>query len=491
MHFPLRITWHKQLLWMVMLVLMGSVATAILTGKLLFLLAPLLLLLLVAGIYYPQLLFFLLIFSIPFSAEIQVTVLLGTDIPDEALMWLVSLIVLLMMLFRPPFVSGLFFQHSLTGVLAVHMLWIVVCCIFSYQPLLSLKYFAAKTWYVLPFVLGSFLLLKNKKTIIAAGLLLLAGITMVTAIVFIKHAVAGFSFDKVSEVTLPFFRNHVNYAAMLVCLVPVAVMALVYSEKHKGFLILLVVFMLTALFFSYSRGAWIALLAGLLTAAAVKWKVLKWLGIIVAIITVVVFYNLARNNRYLDYRPDFYKTIYHEEFSQHIQATYKMHDLSTAERFYRWIAAFRMMEGHWFTGYGPNNFYHYYKPHTVTVFRTYVSDNREKSTVHNYFLLLMTEQGLPGVLIFVVLLTAMFAKAQQLYHAITDKFYKSVYLVIASVLGMITVLISLSDLIETDKIGSLFFLCLGLLITMDLMNRNQKVQVSDARLPDGQATAAQ
>jgi len=32
----------------------------------------------------------------------------------------------------------------------------------------------------------------------------------------------------------------------------------------------------------------------------------------------------------------------------------------------------------------------------------------------------------------------------------------------------------LSDLIETDKVGSLFFLCLSLLITVDLQTRKNK-----------------
>jgi O-antigen ligase len=39
----------------------------------------------------------------------------------------------------------------------------------------------------------------------------------------------------------------------------------------------------------------------------------------------------------------------------------------------------------------------------VKSFRTYVSDNPEKSTTHNYFLLQLAEQGIPGFLLFAIL----------------------------------------------------------------------------------------
>jgi O-antigen ligase len=54
-------------------------------------------------------------------------------------------------------------------------------------------------------------------------------------------------------------------------------------------------------------------------------------------------------------------------------------------------------------GHGPGNFYPTYKKYTVTEFSTYLSDNDEKSTVHNYFLLLLVEQGIIGLAIFLAL----------------------------------------------------------------------------------------
>jgi len=192
---------------------------------------------------------------------------------------------------------------------------------------------------------------------------------------------------------------------------------------------------------------------------------LSWLIGSVTLIVIAAVLWFSSGNRYLDFRPVYEQTIYHSNFDEHIEATYTMRDLSTAERFYRWIAAFRMSSEKLLTGYGPNSFYYEYKPYAVNSFTTYVSDNREHSTVHNYFLLLLTEQGIPGLLLFVVLFFSMMLYAQRLYHQSQDKWEKGLMLVLVSLLGMIGVLIFLSDLMETDKIGSLFYICLGLLVS--------------------------
>ncbi|MEO7984463.1 MAG: O-antigen ligase family protein, partial [Bacteroidota bacterium] len=146
-------------------------------------------------------------------------------------------------------------------------------------------------------------------------------------------------------------------------------------------------------------------------------------------------------------------------------------DVSTEERFYRWIAGIRMIKDNWLTGYGPNTFYNNYKSYTIPAYKTWVSDNPEHSTVHNYFLLTAIEQGIPGLLFLFILLGAMIWYAQHLYQRVKDIFYKTVATVTAVVLSMIIVLNFLSDLVETDKIGSLFFLCLSLLIVTDMNTR--------------------
>jgi O-antigen ligase len=252
-------------------------------------------------------------------------------------------------------------------------------------------------------------------------------------------------------------------------------------------LALLIGFWLVALFFSYSRGAWIAGLAGMLSFLSIRYRFFPALTLFFTVLICAAFIYFSGSNRYLDYRPDFDRTIYHRDFREHLKATYRLTDLSTAERFYRWIAAYRMTDGHYLFGYGPNSFYPEYKAYTVTAFRTYVSDNPERSTVHNYFLLLLIEQGLPGLFIFIFLLITAFRKAGELYHRPGSAFRTIVAGAIAAILGMIIVLNLLSDLIETDKIGSIFFIALGMLAVLDYLfpeNKPEETHDRTGNLPD-------
>ena len=126
-----------------------------------------------------------------------------------------------------------------------------------------------------------------------------------------------------------------------------------------------------------------------------------------------------------------------------------------------------MSKDRWFTGFGPTTFTRQYKSYTIPAFRTWVSDNREQSTVHNYFLLLLIEQGVAGLLFFLLLLGAMLYKAQAIYHRTNDPFWKTTVVTIASILLMQCTVNFLSDLIETDKVGSVFYLCIAFLLIAD------------------------
>lgn len=424
-----------------------------------------LVLLLLTGFSRPAFLYFVLLATIPLSAEYQFNSSLGTDVPDEAIMWLLSPIVLFHIIRNGSF---RLLSSPIILLIVLSFVWTCFTVLFSGVPLVSVKFVLAKAWYILPFVFGSMLFVRSESSQWIAAKAILLPMLFAAIVIMFRHAGSGFRFETVNDVTAPFFRNHVNYGALLVCVVPVAFAA--YRLK-RGFWIAVPLILLVALVFSYSRGAWLALAAAIVTIMVMRKGWMKWLIGLTAVLVLAASVWLLNGNRYLRYRPLYERTIYHASFDEHMQATYNLQDLSTMERFYRWIAAVNMAKQNWITGHGPNSFYPIYKSYTVNEFRTYVSANPEKSTVHNYFLLLLTEQGIPGVLFFAVLLVVMIMKAQHVYLHSSLPHLRSVALVIGAVLAMIFVLINLSDLIETDKIGPVFYICAGLLAGMDLRER--------------------
>lgn len=419
--------------------------------------------------YFPSMAWFLLICSIPLSAEVRFNDMLGTDIPDEPAMLLLTGVFLLTMASGKLRNSTALLKHPVFFWVVLLFCWAVVCTAFSTGPLLSLKYLLAKTWYIIPFVLMPWFLFTGKRQFawLAASLLIPMGIAVIYTLT--RHAQQGFLFDNANHVVKPFFRNHVNYAAMLVCLMPVLYFS-ARNTRNKRLLVVLygmLFFSLVALFFSFSRGAWLALATGIIAAMLIRIRLLPYVFVAVLaglILTVAWFSN---NNRYLAYHHNYKKTIYHSNFTDHLQATFRNTDLSNAERVYRWIAALRMSMEHPVTGFGPGTFYQNYKPYGVSYFKTWVSDNPERSTVHNYFLLLLTEQGIPALIMFCILLWVLFVRLQKRYHQSTDPFYRGVAMCTGVILVMIITVNMLSDLIETDKIGSLFYLCCGMVILLE------------------------
>ena len=153
------------------------------------------------------------------------------------------------------------------------------------------------------------------------------------------------------------------------------------------------------------------------------------------------------------------------------------------ERLYRWIAAIRMSQDRPITGYGPHAFYYYYKPYTVSSFRTYVSRNTEHSTTHNYFLYMLVEQGWPAMILYAILIYAIFAKAQRIYHRFKDRFYRlcTIGLAMAIAVGFINNFFS--ELIETHKVAALFYIPLALLVFLDKKSKEEDMEM--AQSPNG------
>jgi O-antigen ligase len=457
---------------------MAALMTAVLLQQPLLLLLPFATLLLAALVRHTIIIWLLLLGSIAFSAEIQVTESLGTDLPDEALMLLVSFAAVLYFIYRKGAGLARIFQEQLVLLLIVQWLWHIICSVFSADILISLKYCIAKTWYYIPFVLLPCHLLTDKKSMQRAAAFLWMPLLIIVPIILVRHAQQGFLFDGINGAVTPFFRNHVNYAAFLVCMLPVIFFTRRFCphQKQRHLLMVVLAILGIALFFSFSRGAWLALAGGALAGWCVRRKLILWLIALSGIAAITLVLWLSQNNRYLNYHHNYKKTIYHANFADHMVATFQNQDMSNAERFHRWIAGLRMSGEYPLTGFGPATFYDHYKPYTVSYFRTWVSANEEHSTVHNYFLLLLVEQGVPGLLFFVILITAFFATAQRSYHRLINTgnhvFEAAVVMCCTIVFAMILILNLLSDLVETDKVGSLYYLCIGVLLAVKLRTGN-------------------
>ncbi|MEI6263909.1 MAG: O-antigen ligase family protein [Sphingobacteriia bacterium] len=412
--------------------------------------------------------FWILLVLIPLSTELNLSPTLSLDFPIEIILLIITTIAVAK-LFHQPDIFNDTLRSPLLLLVVLHLLWILVCSFFSTTPLLSIKYFLAKIWYIIPFLMITPIALKNYTDWKKLVLCLCIPMSVLIVQILFRQSLYGFEFGAIKKAMFPFFRNHVNYSALLVCLIPIGWIIWKFTPSntfHKKLSKSLLIIAVIALLFAYSRGAWLAMIIGLLSIFIFR---KNWMGkaIIVSIILIgVIISTLSYQKNYIAFAPNHDQTIFHENFGEHLSATINRKDISNAERFHRWVAAARMIAEKPIIGFGPNSFYHQYQPFTVSAFKTWVSNNPEHSTVHNYFLLITIEQGIIGLILFISLFIYMLLAAQYLYHQFQSELYRTISLVIGIVLVMIGVINCASDMIETDKIGSVFWLCGGALIAL-------------------------
>ncbi len=422
--------------------------------------------------------FFILLACIPISIEYYFPNGLATDLPTEPL--IVGLMLVSAAYFLQHFKTMKvdFFKHPLTLLLLLHLAWTLITTVTSHQFGFSIKFFIAKIWYIVTFYFLAAKLLRTEDDLKMLIRYIAIPLTFIVIVCIIRHSFLGFTFEDVNFALSPFFRNHVTYAAVMALFFPFIWLALSwYSRWSRSWWAVLfcIVVLLIGINFSYTRAAYGAILLSLGAYYAMRLRAMKYVLGTFLIIATLGITALVNNNKYLDFAPDYSKTVMHKSFDNLLEATYKLQDISTMERVYRWIAGFRMVSEKPLMGFGPGNFYSFYKDYTVNSFKTYVSHNPEQSGVHSYYLMVTVEQGYIGLFIFLMLNLAVMLYAENIYHATPIESGRRRMVLMASMCFIIIqALLMMNDLIETDKTGPFYYICIAILVNMDIVNRKMR-----------------
>ncbi len=412
-----------------------------------------------------KLAYYLMIMSVPVSVEYYFGSL-SLDAPDE--LFNVALIFILpgFLIYNHKKIDFSFVRHPIVILLAVLFSISVISTIFSVNHVLSVKYLMAKAWYIVGYFGFTAYFLNNWKDVKKMAIAVVFTGTLTLIYVMMRHAEKGFSFAEINFCVGPFYSNHVNYAVQLLVIFPYLwLLSRLHQLKwgqsylYIGLILLFVI----GIYFSYTRAAIGTMALAIPFYFIIRHKLVKP-AIIITLIGIISYtVYIIKDNKFLEYAPDYDKAISHTDFNQLLSATYNLEDISTMERVYRWVAARYMIADKPWLGVGPNNFYDTYKAYTLRSFQTYVSGNPDKSTVHSYILLLAIEQGIIASLIFIFLVCYALIIGQRLYHAETEPHNKLVVMAALICLFSILVILSINDVVESDKEGSFFYISLGIL----------------------------
>ncbi|MBK9339053.1 MAG: O-antigen ligase family protein [Lewinellaceae bacterium] len=426
--------------------------------------------------------FFLMLACIPISIEMELPGGFGTDLPSEPLMWLLTLVAVAWFLRHWRTVDGRFLKHPITLALLLHLAWTTVAVVGSTDFLVSFKFLLAKGWYVVVFYFLAAYILRVERDYKNLLWWFFVPLVVTVAIILVRHAPHGFSFKEVNYVMGPFYRNHVMYACLLAIFLPFVWYGTYWYRRYSGawwFLVLGIGLLILGINFAYTRAAYVALLA----AVGIYWLVRRRLIKVALLVFFIGFAGfvlaVTKGDNWLEFAPNYERAVSHTSFDNLLEATTKLEDISIMERVYRWVAAAYMIRDRPYTGFGPGNFYFNYKNYAVSSFKTYVSDNPERSGIHNYYLMVTVEQGIPGLLFFLAFCFTVIFMGQQIYHRTPDPARRRILVSALLSFMLIALLMLMNDFVETDKIGSLFFLCAAVLVNADLETKQKKRALRD------------
>lgn len=418
--------------------------------------------------------FYLFLFCLSLSTEYYFPNGLGTDLPTEPLVVGLMLAYGLFVLMHWQSMKHDFLLHPITLFLLFHLAWLMLTVVTSANLIVSFKFLLAKIWYVVVcyFLAGS--ILKTDKDVKKFFWIIFSPFIIAVVITLYRHSTYDFSFEDVMYVMQPCFRNHVTYAAILAVFLPFILLARKWYKPNDLIYLGLVasaIIFVVAVYLSYTRTAYIALIIAWGSYFLIRLKLMKIVSLLSIIILFMGIFKIMHENQYLEYAPNFETTISHKNFDDLVSATAQGQDVSTMERVYRWVAGMQMSKESKLVGYGPGNFHDFYKPFAVNSFETYVSANPEKSGIHCYYLMVLVEQGIPGALIFLGFTFFVLIKGENIYHQCPTQERKDIVMALLLSIIIIDAFLLINDMVETDKIGSFFFMNMAMLVNMDLLNK--------------------
>ena len=412
------------------------------------------------------------LFLVPLSVNLSEFGLtsIGWYMPTEPMLFA------LLLLFVARWLSGeapdrALLQHPVTWVIGLGFLWMGLTILPSSHPIVSLKAWVARGWFVVSFYLLLATWFRDSDRSHARFLgLLLVPLSVVILYTMIRHA--GYGFEKAAGhwVMKPFFKDHTSYGAVLAMMIPPS-LAMAWRSQQSSLSRVLwamgVGWLVLGTVFSFTRAAWVSLaVAGVLwvlMALGARFKTLLATGLVGLVVVGLswdaLVIQLERN-----------KQDSSDDLAQHVESISNVSsDASNLERLNRWSCAWAMFQERPLWGWGPGTYQFEYAPFQTSDLRTVIStNNADLGNAHSEYLGPLAEQGVLGLAGVLALLLATCHLGFKLQRTLHDPEKKR--LAMGLFLGLITYFVHgvLNNYLDTDKASAPFWGFLALLVVLDL-----------------------
>ena len=431
------------------------------------------LLLLVYLFSEPDIFLFSIIFFVPLSIKLDLPGGFALSFPSEVLVVLMAGYIILH-LWRLNIPDRRIFSHPIFYLICIQITWLLVTSGLSSHPLVSFKRVLIQILYFLVFYLMFLTRFNKHEHILKFYLLYALGLIIPIINGMIWHSQYNFNPQASYYMPQPFFIEHTIYgAAINFVLPPLFYLALipnafVRNKTHKMIIGLLFLLCITGEFLSFSRAAWVSLLSIPVFLLLVRYRVnmIYPLFIIAFVIIVTLFFNqqltdLLSRNEARSNRGNLKEQV---ESVSNIQT-----DISNVERINRWKCAIRMYEKEPLKGYGPGTYQFVYGGFQVRKEMTRISTyHGEKGNAHSEYLGAMAETGLPGLLIYLLIIGTTLFTAVKIIYKSHDPKTRTITILITLCLLPFLIHTVFNAFMENDEIGSLWYGSLAAITAMDV-----------------------
>jgi putative inorganic carbon (hco3(-)) transporter len=424
-------------------------------------------------------------FATPLSINLEELEIggIGVSLPTEPLMVGLMLLFLLKVSLERNVVDERVWRHPITWVIVAQLVWMAVCIIPSSMPVVSIKYFVARLWFVTTMFLMVSRMFQDRRNVLRFIWAYLAGLSIVVIYTLIHHAQFGFAHDPAHWVMSPFFKDHTSYGAIIAFFLPfafVSVLDRTRSRTARGIAFLLLALLTTGLIFSYTRAAWLSLVGAFAVLMVLRLRIPMW-SIFAVLVAAGGIYLINQDQIHMALERNREESS--DNLGEHVRSISNISsDASNLERINRWNSAFRMWQERPIFGWGPGTYMFQYAPFQASEDRTIISTNfGVQGNAHSEYLGPLSEQGVLGIGFMLALVLLTTTTTFRLYRRMTPGSERA--LLVAVYLGLVTYYLhgALNNFLDTDKASVPFWAFTALIVLMDLrQGRQPKLQTNTA-----------
>src|SRR5690606_2394822 len=140
---------------------------------------------------------------------------LSTSVPDEPLMWLFLGLFIVLFAANPRVLPEWWWRNPIVLVVVLQYLWLIVAVIYTREPLVSIKFLAAKTWFLVAFFIFPVLVFLRKEDFKLAFRIFIIPMVITMLVILARHYQYDFNFRKVEKAISPIYYNHVEYSTVI------------------------------------------------------------------------------------------------------------------------------------------------------------------------------------------------------------------------------------------------------------------------------------